>query len=197
MDVYLIFLEFYFLFYVIASGFNFGLICIFNLSIYLIYLSTPRNTQHSMMQSCKTSLGFLNPYILLDGEIPDLAMPQSASHSRKLMLKGQFLTWGLVVSGVLLCLPLRIQRQQLLLTIPTPTPVIPGQQQHVHLISLSMLRTTNFHVVDLMTVYFLNMKAISAVPHPQCQNKNATFLILSEHFAAKSLFPALLPQVPL
>lgn len=39
-------------------------------------------------------------------------------------------------------------------------------------------------------VYFVNMKAISAVPYPQCQNENSTFLILSEHFAAKSLFPA-------
>lgn len=130
------FLKFYFLFYVIASGFNFGLICIFNSSIYLIYMSTPRNTQHSMMQSCKASLGFLNPYILLDGEIPNLAMPQSVSYSRKPKLKGQFVTWGLVVSGVVLCLPLRIQRQQLLLTIPTPTRVISGQQ-HVKRITSS------------------------------------------------------------
>lgn len=80
MDVYLIFLNF--VSYVTDSGFNFGSICIFILSIYLIYLSTPRNMQHSMMQSYKTSLGFLKPYNFLDGEIQNLAMPRCVSYIR-------------------------------------------------------------------------------------------------------------------
>lgn len=62
------------------------------------------------------------------------------------------------------------------------------------LISLSTLRTTLFHVVDLRMVYFLNMKAVSAVPSPQCRNKNSTFPSLPEHFAGNSILPALLPQ---
>lgn len=127
----------------------------------------------------------------LDGEILYLAMPQSVSYSRKPKLKGNF-SPGVWWCQGLCCvshLESKDNNSSWLSRLPYQNSRTAACNDN-HLISLSMLRTTKFHAVDLTMVYFLNMKATSAVPYPQCQNKNSTFLILSEYFAAKSLFPA-------
>lgn len=54
------------------------------------------------------------------------------------------------------------------------------------IISPPVLRTTNFHVVDLKRVYFRNIKAISGVPSFQCSNTSSAFMILSEHISGKT-----------
>lgn len=154
-----------------------------------------------MMQSCKTSLVFLNPYIFLDGEIPNLMVPV---HKLQQEGKAQRPIFDLGFGGVRGCAVSLTQNSK----TRTP-PHYPDShtsnsraaaRKENHLVSLSMLRTTNFHVVNLTMVYFLNMNTISTVPYPQRQNKNPTFLILFEHFAAKSLFLAtqkVFCQVPL
>lgn len=103
---------------------------IHNQFIYLFNLSKHSKEYSAQHDAILQNITWISKAMyFLDGEIPNLAMPQSVSYSRKAKLKGHFWPGVWWCQGVVLCLPLRIQRQQLLLTIQTPTPVIPGQQQ--------------------------------------------------------------------
>lgn len=131
-----------------------------------------RNTQHGRMRSHQTPPGFLSPRVRLDGRISKPATPRSVSCSRKPELKGQISTSGVRVSGAVHCTRTGLSRG--LEKTTTPPHCLcshasnPGARNENHLISLSMLRTTNFGAVDLTMLRFLTTKAISAAPSPQC-----------------------------